>query len=84
MLSLEFLISVILVSVRWNLRIVLICTFLMTKGLEHFFKSYLAIRESLVENSLFISMLYLKPKICPVYKMCRDKDEAEIEGMAIQ
>jgi hypothetical protein len=56
----------------------------MTKGLEHFFKSYLAIRESLVENSLFRSMLYLKPKICPVYKMCRDKDEAEIEGMAIQ
>ena len=36
-LSLEFLISVILISISWNLRVVLICIYLMTKDVEHFF-----------------------------------------------
>jgi hypothetical protein len=38
-LSSEFLILAILVGVRWNLRVVLICISLMTKDGEHFFLS---------------------------------------------
>ena len=36
------------VSVRWNLRVILICIFMMTKDFEHFLKSFLAIRDSSV------------------------------------
>jgi hypothetical protein len=42
-LSLEFLILPILRGVRWNLRVVLICIHLMTKGFEHFFECFSAI-----------------------------------------
>jgi hypothetical protein len=38
LLSLEVLILAILISVKCNLRIVLICTSLMTKDIEYFFK----------------------------------------------
>ena len=38
MLSPEFLILAILTAVRWNLRVVLIWVFLMTKDVEHFFQ----------------------------------------------
>ena len=38
LLSPEFLILPILTGVRWNLRIVFICIFLMTKDVEHFFR----------------------------------------------
>jgi hypothetical protein len=38
LLSYEFLILAILTDVRWNLRNVLICIFLMIKDIEHFFQ----------------------------------------------
>ena len=37
LLSLEFFILDILTGVRWNLRVVLICIFLMSKDVEHLF-----------------------------------------------
>ena len=40
-----------------NLRVILICIFLMTKDIEHFFKCSWAIWDSLVENSLFSSVV---------------------------
>ena len=50
----EFLILFILTGVRWNLRIILICSSLMmTKDVEHFFRCCSAIWYSSVENSLF-------------------------------
>jgi len=56
LLSSEFFILTILTGVRWNLRVVLICISLMTKNAEHFFKCFMAIRYSSVENSLFSSV----------------------------
>jgi hypothetical protein len=56
LLSPQFFILAILTAVRWNLWIVLICISLMTKDFEHFFKCFSAIRDSLVENSLFGSV----------------------------
>jgi hypothetical protein len=51
-LSLEFFILVILIVVRWNLRVILICTSLMTRDFDHFFKCFSAIVDSSVVNSL--------------------------------
>jgi hypothetical protein len=42
--------------VRWNLRVVLICSSLMIKDIEHFFRCFSAILYSSVENSLFSSV----------------------------
>ena len=56
LLSSEFLILAILNGVRWNIRVVLISIFLMTKDVEHFFRCFSATRYSLVENSLFSSV----------------------------
>jgi hypothetical protein len=42
LLSPEFLILAILIGVRWNLRVVLICISLMTKNNEHFFRCFSA------------------------------------------
>jgi hypothetical protein len=53
-LSLEFFILVILVGVRWNLRVVLIYIFLVTKDFEHFFKCFPAIQDYSVENSVYL------------------------------
>ena len=55
-LSLEIFVSDILSGVRWNLSIILICISLRTKDFEHFFKCFLDIRDSSVENSLFSSV----------------------------
>jgi hypothetical protein len=55
LLSPEFLILAILTSVKWNLKVVLICISLMIKDVEHFFRCFSAIQYSSVENSLFSS-----------------------------
>ena len=55
LLSPVFLILPILIGVRWNLRAVLICIFLMIKDAEYFFRYFSAIRYSSGENSLFSS-----------------------------
>jgi len=55
LLSSEFFDLAILIALKWNLRVVLICIFLMTKNVEHFFRCFLAIQDSSVENSLFSS-----------------------------
>jgi hypothetical protein len=47
----------ILIGVRSNLRVVLICISLLTKDVEHFFKCFSSMRDSSVENSLFSSVL---------------------------
>ena len=56
LLSPEFLILAILTGVRYNLRLVLICTSLITKDFEHFFRCFSAIWYSSVESSLFSSV----------------------------
>jgi hypothetical protein len=48
LLSPEFFILTILIGVRWNIRVVLICISLMTKDVEHFFRCFLAIQYSSV------------------------------------
>ena len=58
LLSPEFLILAILIGVRWNLRVVLICISLMIKDVEHFFRCFSAIRYSSGENPLFSSEPY--------------------------
>ena len=55
LLSPEFLILAILIAVRWNLRVVLICISLMIKDVEQFFRCFSDIRYSSGENSLFSS-----------------------------
>jgi hypothetical protein len=42
-LSPQVLIFAILIGVRWNLRVILICIPLITKDFEHFFRYFLAI-----------------------------------------
>jgi hypothetical protein len=54
LLSPEFLILAILIGVRWNLRVVLICISKMIKDAEHFFRCFSAIQHSSGETSLFI------------------------------
>ena len=55
LLSPEFLILAILTGVKQNLRVVLVCIFLMIKNAEHFFRCFSAIQYSSGENSLFSS-----------------------------
>jgi hypothetical protein len=50
------LILAILTSIRWNLRVILICISLMTKDIEDFVKCFLGIRDFLVVSSLFSSV----------------------------
>jgi hypothetical protein len=56
LLSPEFFILAILTGVRWNLRVVLISFFQMTKVVEHFLRCFSAFRYSSVENSWFSSV----------------------------
>jgi hypothetical protein len=56
LLSPEFLILDILTGMRWDLRVILMCIFWMTKGVEHFFRCFSTIPYSPVENSLFSSI----------------------------
>jgi hypothetical protein len=46
-------------GVKWNLRVVLIQIFLITKEFEHFFKCFLAFRDSSVVNSRFSSKSHI-------------------------
>jgi hypothetical protein len=52
----EFLILALLTSVRWNLRVLLICISLMIKDVEHFFSCFSATQVSSAEKSLFSSV----------------------------
>jgi hypothetical protein len=52
-LSPEILILVILIGVRWDLRVVLIHISLMTKDFEHFFRCFSATGDFSVVNSWF-------------------------------
>jgi hypothetical protein len=52
------LILTILTGVRWNLRVILFCTYHMTKDFEHFFTCLLTIPSSSIENSLSSSVLH--------------------------
>ena len=54
--SSDFLILAILVGVRWNLRVDLICISLMANDVEHFLRCFSAIRYSSIENFLFSSV----------------------------
>ena len=54
-LSLEVLILAVLIGVRWNFRVVLICISLITKDFEHFFMCFSAIQDFSVVNSQFSS-----------------------------
>jgi hypothetical protein len=56
LLSLEFLIIAILTDVRWNVRVVLFFTSLMTKYVEHFFRCFSVVRAPSVEKSLLIGL----------------------------
>ena len=55
LLSPEFLILDILIVVRWNIRVILVCISLMTKSFVHF-KCFSAIFDSYVVNSVFNSV----------------------------
>jgi hypothetical protein len=59
LLSPEFLILALLIGVRWNLRVVLICISLMIKDVEHIFRCFAAIRYSSVENFCLA--------LCPIF-----------------
>ena len=56
-LSPEVLILAILISVRRDFRVILICSSLMTKEFDHLFRCFSAIQDSSVVNSLTKSFL---------------------------
>ena len=55
-LSPEVLILAILICVRWNLGVILICISMITKDVEHFFRCLSAIWDLSAMNSQFSSM----------------------------
>jgi hypothetical protein len=52
----EVLILAILIGVRWNVKVILIYSSLITKDFKHFFKCFSDIWDSLVVNSQFSSI----------------------------
>jgi hypothetical protein len=56
LLSPEFLILAILTGVRWNLRVVLICTSLIITDAEHFLRCFPALQYSSVERILCLAL----------------------------
>ena len=56
MLLTYVLILVILIGIRWNLRVILICISLITKDFENFLRCFSAIRDSSVVKTLFSSI----------------------------
>lgn len=56
-LAVTFVIDLtILTGIRWNLKVFLICFFVMAKNVEHFFNCFSAFRDFSIENSLFRSV----------------------------
>jgi hypothetical protein len=53
-LFLEGFILAIMIAVKWNLRVTLICIFLKTKDVAHFFKCLSTIQDSSAENSDYL------------------------------
>ena len=58
LLSPEFLMLAILIGMKWNLKVSLICLSLMTKDAEHFFWCLSAIQDSSAENSLALYCIF--------------------------
>jgi hypothetical protein len=52
------LILAILIGVRWNLRVILICISVITEDFEHFFRCFSVIQDSSVVNSWFSSICH--------------------------
>jgi hypothetical protein len=67
LLSPEVLILAILIGVRWNLRVILICISLITKDFEHFFRCFSATRDSSVVNYRFSSIPHFFLLNCLVF-----------------
>ena len=57
-LSPKVLILTILIGVRWNLWVILICISLIIKDFEHFFRYFSTIQDSPVMNSRFSSIAH--------------------------
>jgi hypothetical protein len=71
LLSPEFFILAILIGVRWNLSVVLVCISLMIKDVENFFSWFSAIWYSSIENSLFSSTTHFLIGLFDFLEFCK-------------